>query len=236
VGRAHLKEVALSETGDDGGPQKHDDEAPEKDHERWRSVIEVIEVIVLALVAVATAWSGYQASRWGGRQTELYGIANGQRFQANADSTYGGQELAANAGIFTAWLEAHAENNVQLQSLYASRFTPDYKIAFEAWLATDPFTNPKAPAGPAVMPQYKNTYLSRASRLNAEASKTFDEGTSARGTSDSYVRFTVLLASVLFLVALAQRLTVRAARVGLNTVAFGVFVYSIIGILTLARL
>jgi hypothetical protein len=198
--------------------------------------MEVIEVFVLALVAVATAWSGYQASRWGGRQSELYGRANAQRFQAGADSTYGGQELAANAGIFTAWLEAHAENNLQLQSLYAARFTPDYKVAFEAWLATDPFTNPKAPAGPAVMPQYKNTYLSQASRLNAEASKTFDEGTSARDTSDSYVRYTVLLASVLFLVALAQRLTVRSARIGLNGAAFGVLVYAITEVLTLPRL
>jgi hypothetical protein len=34
--------------------------------------IEILEVTVLALVAIATAWSGYQATQWGGRQAVLY--------------------------------------------------------------------------------------------------------------------------------------------------------------------
>jgi len=212
------------------------DGAEEQHGHRWTAVLEVVEVLVLALVAVATAWSGYQASKWEGRQTEFYGLANAQRFQANAASTFGSQELGANSGIFTAWLQAHAENNLQLQSQYAARFTADYRSAFDAWLATDPFTNPHAPAGPANMPQYHNSYLAQADRLNTEASKMFDQGTAARDTSDSYVRYTVLLASVLFLVALAQRLTVRSARIGLNVVAFGVFVFAITDVLTLPRL
>jgi len=33
--------------------------------------IEILEVTVLALVAIAIAWSGYQATRWGGRQALL---------------------------------------------------------------------------------------------------------------------------------------------------------------------
>jgi hypothetical protein len=33
--------------------------------------LEVFEAIVLAVVAVATAWSGYQAARWDGRQSLL---------------------------------------------------------------------------------------------------------------------------------------------------------------------
>jgi hypothetical protein len=216
--------------------ERVEDGAEEQHGHRWTVVIEVIEVLVLALVAVATAWSGYQASKWEGRQTEFYGLANAQRFQANAASTFGSQELGANSGIFTAWLQAHAENNLQLQSQYAARFTPDYRSAFDAWLATDPFTNPHAPAGPADLPEYHNSYLAQADRLNTEASNTFDQGTAARDTSDNYVRYTVLLASVLFLVALAQRLTARSARVGLNAVAFGVFVYAISEVLTLPRL
>jgi hypothetical protein len=35
-------------------------------------VIEIIEAVVLALVAVATAWSGYQAPRWNGHRAQLY--------------------------------------------------------------------------------------------------------------------------------------------------------------------
>ena len=39
-------------------------------------VIEIIEALILALVAVATAWSGYQAAEWAGKRAEDY--AQGQ--------------------------------------------------------------------------------------------------------------------------------------------------------------
>jgi len=203
--------------------------------ERWETLAEVIEVFVLAVVAVATAWTGFQASKWDGRQAYLYGHASSLRFEADAASTYGGQELSADAGIFTAWLEAHAANNVALESQFARRFTPDFAVAFDAWLKTSPFTNPKAPAGPSQMPEYKNPYFDKATTLNNEASNAFDEGTAARDTGDKYVRDTVLFASVLFLVALAQRLKVREARIGLNVVAFGLLVFVLSSALTLPR-
>jgi len=34
--------------------------------------IEIIEAVILALVAVATAWSGYQAAQWAGKRAEQY--------------------------------------------------------------------------------------------------------------------------------------------------------------------
>jgi hypothetical protein len=191
---------------------------------------------VLAIVAVATAWSGFQATKWDGRQSLLYGHANSYRFEAETASTYGGQLLSADAGIFTAWLQAHETNDTRLESFFVRRFDPSYAIAFDAWLKTDPFTNPKAPAGPAVMPQYHNSYFARATVLNTQASTAFDEGTNARDTADEYVRDTVLFASVLFLVALAQRLRGREARIGLNVVAFGVLVFTIVSVLSLPRL
>jgi hypothetical protein len=55
--------------------------------------------------------------------------------------------------MFTAWLQATSAHDSQLAALYVRRFTPDYRTAFQAWLKTDPLTNPGAPAGPAYMPQ-----------------------------------------------------------------------------------
>jgi len=62
---------------------------------------EIAEVVILALVAIATAWSGYQATQWGGRQATLYGQASTTRFAADASSTRGGQVLVADASFFT---------------------------------------------------------------------------------------------------------------------------------------
>jgi hypothetical protein len=38
-------------------------------------ILEIAEAVVLAVVAIATAWSGYQAALWTGHQSELYGQA-----------------------------------------------------------------------------------------------------------------------------------------------------------------
>ena len=178
------------------------DEHREGHHEGWHRVLEILEIGLLAVVAVVTAWSGFQAAKWDGRQSLLYGHSSRDRFEAEAATTTGDQRLAYDAGIFTAWLQAYSTGNTDLQASLVKRMTPEYKVAFDAWLATDPFANPSAPPGPGTMPQYKNPDLEQATKLNDTASATFEEGTAARETGEKYVRDTVLFAMVLFLVAM----------------------------------
>lgn len=215
-----------------------DGDGPEraaKKHTVWPELIEVVEVIMLALVAIATAWSGYQAARWDGRQSVLYGTASSYRFQADAASTAGGQELSADASMFTAWLQAESAHDSKLAALYVRRFTPDYRTAFQAWLKTSPLTNPNAPAGPAYMRQYRNPYLVTAAQLNDRAAAAFARGTAARDNSDNYVRDTVLFSAVLFLLAIAQRFKLRNVRVATTTVALVLFVYTAVSVAQLPR-
>ena len=205
-------------------------------HGRLHELLEIAEVVILAVVAVMTAWSGLQAGKWDGRQSLLYGQASRDRFQADAASTLAGQELSADASLFTALLQAHEAGNANLQAIYVRRFTPDYRNAYEGWLKTDPFNNPAAPPGPGYMPSYHNPNQEAADRLNALASNTFDEGTHARENSDKYVRDTVLFASVLFLIALAQRLKAVRTRLALGAVAFGLLAFVTVSVIQLPRL
>jgi hypothetical protein len=211
----------------------HETESP---HGRRDRLIEIAEVAILALVAIATAWSGFQAAKWDGRQSLLYGESSHDRFTADAESTAGGQELIGNLTLFTAWLQADASHNPELQSLLRRRMTPDYRVAFDAWLALDPLHNPKAPAGPALMPEYHNTRIEHADHLNAVASQKFEDGTHARENAEKYVRDTVLFAMVLFLVAIGQRFKAHAARVAVNVLAATVLVFTLVTVLTLPRL
>jgi hypothetical protein len=103
-------------------------------------------------------------------------------------------------------------------------------------LKTDPFNNPAAPPGPGYMPSYHNPNQQAADRWNALAAATFDRGTQARENADKYVRDTVLFASVLFLVALAQRLKVVRARIVLGAVACGLLAFVIVSVVQLPRL
>ena len=202
----------------------------------WTEFAEILEVIVLALVAIATAWSGYQAARWDGRQAYLYGTASRMRIEADEALTLGGQQKLLDVTTFNTWIGAQRSGDEQLAALYVRRFSPEFKVAFDAWVATDPAHNADAPPGPSFMPEYVNPGTEKGQALNTEASATFDEGTEARETADRYVRQTVLLATVLFLVAIAQRFKYRAVRMTAAGIALAVLIVAVSGIVTLPRI
>jgi hypothetical protein len=202
---------------------------------RWEELLEIAEAVVLALVAVATAWSGYQAAKWDGRQAELYGQASATRIKADEASTAGGQERLLDVSTFNTWIQAKTAGDHELAALYVKRFSPEYRVAFDAWLKTDPLSNPDAPAGPIYMAEYHNALLEQAAEMNDEASAVFDEGTRSRQTAEQYVRTTVLLATVLFLIALSQRFKLRNVRVGVLVVATGLMVAALYTVVILPR-
>ena len=113
---------------------------------------------------------------------------------------------------------------------------PEYEVAFDAWLKTDPFHNPSARPDLAFMPEYVNSKTVEGQTLNDEATATFDEGTESRETADRYVRQTVLLATVLFLVAIAQRFKFRGVRTATGVIALLLLLYAVSGIVTLPRI
>jgi hypothetical protein len=213
---------------------EHEQAAREK--RRWEEVIEILEVALLALAAIATAWSGYQAARGDGQQSILYSDASVDRVQANTAATLGQQRLAADGAMFSAWLEARADNKPELQAMLVRRFSPEYRTAFAAWLDTDPFTNPDAPPGPGYLPEYRNPQMEQANELNQKAVTLEKTGTEARHTAEEYVRATVLFALVLFLVAVGQRFRLRGVRIATIAMALALFAYGLYDISTLPRL
>jgi hypothetical protein len=187
---------------------------------RTEQVIEIIEAVVLALVAVATAWSGYQAARWDGHRTQLYAESDTLKVGVEELDTLAGQDRIYDITTFNSWVAAKAGGNQKLAAIFESRFRDEYRAAFTLWLNTDPFNNPKAPPGPIFMPEYRSTKLEEARRLNADAPAIFQRGTRAGDVADRYVRITVLLATVLLITAIGQRFRVTSVRTGMLVVAF----------------
>jgi hypothetical protein len=207
---------------------------PKKRFRRW--LIEIAEAVALSVIAVATAWCGYHAARWDGRQAFLYGTSSRLRMEAAVAATEGGQRRLLDVVTFNTWIRLKEVNDEKTGAIYVRRFSPEYKIAFDAWLKTDPFKNPNAPAGPIYMPEYRNALLMQADQLNREASDNFDKGTEARENSEHYVRGTVLLATILFLIALAQRFKLHSVRVGLLLVAASLMIYVLTNVAKYPRL
>jgi hypothetical protein len=218
--------------------QLHERGEEAEEHRKPRSdlLIEIAEAVLLAIVAIATAWSGYQSAKWDGESAKLYGTSSRIRFQATQNETRGGQQQLYDALTFDFWLSPKLSGNQQLAADYQKRFRPEYRPAFRAWLATDPFNNPNAPPGPIFMPQYKNALLIQSATQDKTASATFVRAVDARETGDKYVRTTVLLATVLFLIAVSQRFGLFKVRVGLFVVSLVLLGLALSSIATYPRL
>ncbi len=196
--------------------------------ERTNRWFQVVTAIMLGVVAVATAWSGYQATRWAGEQSTLYAQASALRVESTRDSTLAGQLRLNDYISVNNWLNAYVTGNTKLATIFQRRFTPELQVAFAAWLATNPFTNPNAPPGPLFMPQYKISLDEKSNQLDAQAATTFDKGQAAKEQGDAYVLNTVFLATVLFLTAIAEnfqwnRIRAVILAIGLVMLLFGIY-------------
>jgi hypothetical protein len=203
------------------------------DHARRDRIVSVIEALILSIVALLAAWSGYSAAKWGTDSSVSLARASATRTKASLASLEANQIRTLDSVSFNAVATAYASGDSALFRVTVKRLRPGYRPAFDAWLATRPLTNPNAPPGPAYMPQYRIPQEAQARVLNARADAYFSEGASAAGTADKDVRLTVLLAAVLFLVGIGSRFPVRVARYGLISVAGALLLVSVVQLLGL---
>jgi hypothetical protein len=184
-------------------------------------LVSIAEAVLLSIVALLAAWSGYAAAKWSTESRVDLGKASAARTKANRANLKASEIRNFDSSTFNAWFTAYTVGNRQAMRVAERRFRPGFRVAFEAWRATHPESNPDAPRGPTYMPQYRRPGLQTGKALDKQADEAFAAGASAGERSDKYVRTTVFLASVLFLVGISTRFPLRAGRyalVGLGAV------------------
>jgi hypothetical protein len=191
----------------------------EVESERHDRRISILEAVMLSFVAVLAAYSGYAAAKWGTESSLSLAKASALRTKASRADLEAIVTRTQDSASFNAWFTAFVAGNANAERIAEQRLRPGYRVAFDAWLATDPAHNPNAPPGPAYMPQYVIPQLATGNADDTEADKAFAAGESAGGTSDKYIRDTVFLATVLFLVGISGHFRIRQARYAL--VGFG---------------
>ena len=220
---------------------EHRKEAAEKQEETNGSaaepkgrdrVITIVEAVLLAVVAVLAAWSGFAAAKWSTHASLQLAKASAARTEANRADFEGFALRNFDSSTFEAWFSAYVAGNKQAEHVAELRFRPNFLVAFNAWIKTDPFTNPRAPKGPTYMPQYVQPELAQANALNARANSYYSLGEQAGTTADNYVRTTVFLATVLFLVGISGHFRVHAARIALISVGGVILAFSCVLLIT----
>ena len=185
--------------------------------------IDVIAAVLLALAAVFTAWSSYQASRWTGEQAKTFAAATGARIESSRSSSLANTQTQVDVAVFISWVDARLKGEDDLTAFYEERFREEFKPAFRAWLATDPFNDPTAPPSPFAMKEYRLAATEHADQLEAEA-----EAAGALARTDiqratNYVLGVVLFATALFFAGISTKLRttrLRAVIVGVGCLVF----------------
>ncbi len=203
------------------------------DEHRHDRLITIAEAVILAIVTIVAAWSGYSAAKWGTESSLHLAKASATRTKANRAYQESLSFRIGDGLLMNAWFGAHESGNANELRVAQRRFTPELRVAFDAWIKTHPFTNPKAPPGPQAMPQYHPPGAAESVKLDHEADALYAEGQHAATTGDDYVRVTVILASVLFLVGISTHFKLRGVRLALVGVGAGLLIFAAGDLLTL---
>ena len=191
-----------------------------------------VTITVLAIATVATAWSGYQSTRWNGEQAKAGGRANALRIESAKAAGLANAQTEIDVATFTQWVDAYTLRQADLADFYFKRFRKEFQPAVDAWIATRPLKNADAPPTPFAMPQYRSAARDEAERLETQA----DEwaATSRRNIqrSTNYVLGVVLFAAALFFAGMSTKLPSRRLRVAMLTMGTVVFLATLAWIVT----
>jgi hypothetical protein len=188
--------------------------------------------VLLALATVATAWSGYQATRWGAETTEATAAALAARFAATRASDTANSQTQIDVATFTQWVDAYALNRTMLADFYYARFREEFEPAVKAWVATTPLQNPDAPLTPFAMPEYKLAAREEAERQDAIAAAKSEEMRRNIQRQSNYVLGVVLFATALFFAGTSTRVSSRSLRLTILGLGVVLFVGTVVWIAT----
>jgi hypothetical protein len=187
------------------------------------SRLELAATVLLAVAAVATAWSSYQANRWNGEQAKAASMTNAIRIDAARAQGEAQAETEVDVALFIQWVDADAHDEDELAAFYATRFRDEFQPAFDAWLATDPFADPEAPPSPFAMEEYQVEAQAEAQRLDRESEASAAAVRRDIQRSANYVLAVVLFAVALFFAGISVKLAderLRAVLLGVGYVVF----------------
>jgi hypothetical protein len=193
-------------------------------------VMELVTVLVLAVTTILTAWSAFQASKWGGAMSIAFSEASSTRIEAARSEATANTRQSNHIGLWTEWVAAEGAGEVQLGDFLVARFPEPLSSAHRDWLAAGGASE-GAPDSPFAMASYVLPERLAAAAADERASGRFEAALVNNQRSDNYTVLTVLFAAVLFFMAMAGRVRGRRSQwvllgTGLVLAAVGVTLLS----------
>lgn len=190
----------------------------------WGRTVELLSVLLVALTAVLTAWSAFEASKWGGVMSIRFAEAGAARTESVRAANQATQQTAIDVGLFTDYADAVARNDERLAAFLSDRFPDRLAVATDAWEATRPLVTPDAPATPFEMPEYVVEAREQAEDLELDADDLAAQAREANQRGDNFTITTIFLATVLLLAALSAKIDSPRLQRSLLGIAAAIFV------------
>jgi hypothetical protein len=169
--------------------------------------MEVIFAVILLIATVTSALCAYEATRWSGDKNSLTATSDSMTTESIRASNEANRQILVDVSVFLAWTEAKSENDTVRTGFIESRFTPQFKPAFEAWIA-EAQGQPSGtipPGTPFSLPQYNLSAQVRSEQLQENATAVYNQAKLAGEISDRYLLNAVLFTIVLFLCSIGMR-------------------------------
>jgi hypothetical protein len=173
---------------------------------------EIGAAVVLSIAALLTSWASFQSALWEGKEAAHFSQASIVRVRASTNALAAQGRRSVDVGLFIAWLNAYAAGKTRLADFYRERFPPELRVSFDAWIKTDPFTNPRAPQSPFDNDGVRPASEQQARVLDVKAEQEYQAGVEANRIADSFQQSSVVLAITLFFGGIAQVFGIKAIR------------------------
>jgi len=196
-------------------------EAPKQ---RW---VEPVIALLMALTTLGTAWCSYQSAAWTRKSNRLMNEYNSLERRAGVLTLQGMQAATIHTAMFMQMLAAQQSGNEKLKSFYVERFPPDLRKAYEAWLAQNPFENPKADPHPFVPTLYELRGAREAAEATQNAAEKLQTARNAGDVSGQFLANTVLFATVLFFANASGKFEQRRVRIVAFAFALAAFIFAV---------
>jgi hypothetical protein len=182
--------------------------------------IDLASAVLLSATALISAWSAYQAARWGGVESLTLARGSALRAESVRTNNVALQQSQIDVTAFVAWLQDRAQGNQTAADVIAARFRAEFVPAFQAWLASGGAAGEVVPAGtPFQRPEYQLASRREAAALEARASEAASEAQRFNQIGDNFVFAVVILTTSVFVSGIQTKIRAAKVRLGMLVVA-----------------
>ena len=165
-------------------------------------------------------------------QAKAASHTNALRIEAAPAEGLAESQTEVDVATFIQWVDATAGDDREVAAFDMERCRAEFQPAFEAWLATEPLTNPDAPPTPSAMDEYQVEAATEAERLDVESERSAAQDLRNIQRASNYVHGVVLFAVSLFFAGMSGKLRGSGARKATLAIGCVVFVTAVVWIAT----